>query len=370
MLFGMNNEKQKRISVYLKAGDRAATSYYRFYQYFRKVDADIKYHLMIPDSKWNSFFPIAQQPKWKQVYIFFLIYFRVLGNLLTDIVKNPDCVVVSRCIINKVLPWSYKFLLKQIKRKGARIIWDFDDNIIGREMTRKNFDWFSYVADIIIVGSPVLKEMVCEGDRDKVIMLPTTDGDMHHLLTEDIKEERWKSFEKTLKVIWVGTFSSLEYVERVTESFENAGRTLTSLGKKLQLTVVCDKELLYTPKNFKLINIKWDKQTAITQMLHSHVGIMPLEDDESTRGKCGFKLIQYLSIGLPVIGSTVGMNSQIINDCVGVGVTELDIREWEEAIVRFVESPATWKKYSNNAYKEWECHYDYKNIFESWKSII
>ena len=74
MLFVMNKEKRKQVSVYLKAGERAATSYYRFYQYFKNLDADVKYNLMIPDNRWNDFFPIARQPKWKQVYIFFYIY--------------------------------------------------------------------------------------------------------------------------------------------------------------------------------------------------------------------------------------------------------------------------------------------------------
>ena len=260
--------------------------------------------------------------------------------------------------------------MKQIKNKGTKIIWDFDDNIIGSEMTRKNFDWFSSIADIIVVGSPVLKEIICENDREKVIMLPTTDGDMHHLLTEDIKKERQNSFEKALRVIWVGTFSTLEYVERVTEAFENAGSILAVQGKELQLTVVCDKELKYAPKSFKLINIKWDKQTAIDQMLHSHVGIMPLVDNENNRGKCGFKLIQYLSVGLPVIGSTVGMNQMIISDNLGIGVEELKPDEWTNAIMKMAGDFTLWKFFSKNAYKEWEGLYGYESNLLKWKEII
>lgn len=362
--------KRNKISVYLKAGRKAATSYYRFYQFFDKSDAEFTYHLMIPDRKWDSFFPIAQQPKWKQVYIFFFIYFRVLFNIISDWFRSPDCVVISRCIINKVLPWSYMFLLNRIKRNGAKIVWDFDDNIIGSEITRKNFDWFSSLADVIVVGSPLLKKIVCEKDRNKVILLPTTDGDMHHLVSEEVKKKRLKAYEKVVRFTWVGTFSTLKYVERVAEAFEEAGRGLAEQGKELQLTVVCDQELKYSSKNFKLVNIKWDKQTAISQMLSSHVGIMPLEDNESTRGKCGFKLIQYLSVGLPVIGSMVGMNSMIIKDSVGIGVNELQIESWTRAIVDLVADSSVWLSLSRNAYKEWEKYYDYKKILESWNDLL
>lgn len=360
----------KRVSIYLKAGEKAATSYYRFYQFFDKIDAQFEYHLMIPDSKWNFFFPIAKQPKWKQVYIFIFIYFRVLRNLLTDLLSKPDFVVVSRCIINKVLPWSYMFLLKLIKRNGSKIIWDFDDNIIGSEMKRKNFDWFSDIADIIIVGSPFLKEMVCKQDRNKVLLLPTTDGDMHHLVTDEIKKERVKTYGEVVKFIWVGTFSTLHYVELIVDAFEKAALALKERRKELLLVVVCDKELHYTPKSFTLLNIKWEKQVAIEQMLHAHIGIMPLEDNENNRGKCGFKLIQYLSVGLPLIGSTVGVNKMIINKSLGVGITELEIDEWAEAIIRMADDLFLWQSLSQNAYQIWETHYSFESNLNKWKDII
>lgn len=366
----MNKEKRKQVSVYLKAGERAATSYYRFYQYFKNLDADVKYNLMIPDNRWNDFFPIARQPKWKQVYIFFYIYLRVLGNLLSDAIKKTDCLIISRCIINKIVPLSFKIILKIIKRNGCKIIWDIDDNIIGTEMTRANFDWFSDFVDIIIVGSPILKELVCEQNRNKVLVLPTTDGDMHYLISDEIKNERLKTFEKIVKFIWVGTFSSLPYVERITEAFEEASLTFKKQGKELQLIVVCDKKLRYIPKNFSLFNLKWEKHVSIEQMLHAHVGIMPLENNENNRGKCGFKLIQYLSAGLPIIGSTVGINQMIIKEGCGIGVEELNITKWTNAIKEIAIDAESWKQLSLNAYKDWENHYNHNAILSEWKDLI
>ena len=366
----MNKEKQKRVSVYIKAGERAATSYYRFYQYFRQIDADVKFNLMIPNSKWNVFFPIVNQPKWKQVYIFFFIYFRVLWNLAVDLVRKPDIIVISRCIINKVLPYSYRLLLKLQKRRGCKIVWDFDDNIIGTEMTRKNFNWFSSYVNLIIVGSPTLKELINNKFQEKVILLPTTDGDMHKRLTDDIKEKRVAGFDTDIRIIWVGTFSTLNYVRDITPAIEKAGKRLKEDKKELHLIVVCDKELEYKPDNFILHNVKWEKQVAINQMLHAHVGIMPLEDNEGTRGKCGFKLIQYLSVGLPVIGSIVGMNQTIINDKVGIGVDEVDTESWTNAIISIVSDVTKWATHSANAYKEWELKYNVSYNLSEWNKII
>ncbi len=361
---------KRRVSVYLKAGSRAATSYYRFYQYFNSMDADFRYNLMIPESRSASFFPIARQPKWKQVYIFFYIYVRVLRNLVRDLVRKPDYLVISRCIINKVLPYSYVIILKFLKRRGCKLIWDFDDNIIGFEMSKHSFDCFSNIADVIIVGSPFLKEFVNEENRGKVILLPTTDGDMHHLLTEEIEDARFNELDSNIKIIWVGTFSTLHYVGRICAALEKAGGRLSKENKKLHFTVVCDKVLDYNPNHFELVNINWEKQTAIDQMLHSHIGIMPLEDNESTRGKCGFKLIQYLSVGLPIVGSTIGMNQLIINDTIGFGVKELDIDAWADAIIKISSDVEKWRSLSNNAFKEWKTKYSFSANYEKWKNEI
>jgi glycosyltransferase involved in cell wall biosynthesis len=361
---------KKKVSVYLKAGKRAATSYYRFYQYFDSIDADFKYNLMISDSKSESFFPIARQPKWKQVYIFFYIYIRVLKNLAYDIIRKPNYIVISRCIINKILPYSYIVILKLLKKNGCQIIWDFDDNIIGFEMSRKTFDCLTKLSDVIVVGSPFLADLVSEDYKKKVLLLSTTDGDMHHLLTKDVNEVRIAEIETVIKVVWVGTFSTLHYVERICEALEKAGLELAKQRKDLQLTVVCDKELEYKPLHFKLVNIKWEKQIAIAQMLQSHIGIMPLEDNESTRGKCGFKLIQYLSVGLPIIGSTIGFNKMIIKDSFGIGVKELDIDSWVEAIIQIVKESSQWRLFSENAYKEWEDKYNYTTNLSVWRHML
>ena len=361
---------KKYISVYLKAGKNAATSYYRFYQYFKTIDADFKYNLMIPERKSKSFFPIARQPKWKQVFIFIYIYIRVLANLFSDLKRNPDYLVISRCIINRILPYSYIYIIKTLKRKKCKVIWDFDDNIIGFEIPRKSFDQMASLSDIIVVGSPLLRDMVNVSNRQKVRILPTTDGDMHHLVTDDIKESRNKELVNVVKVIWVGTFSTLQYVERICKALEEVGLRLTKLNKTLQFTVVCDKELMYNAQHFNLININWEKQTAIDEMLHSHIGIMPLEDNESTRGKCGFKLIQYLSVGLPIVGSMVGMNKMIINDTVGVGVEELEIDSWVDAILQIVSNDFHWRELSDCAYKEWEAKYNCTTNLNKWKDDL
>ncbi len=88
--------------------------------------------------------------------------------------------------------------------------------------------------------------------------------------------------------------------------------------EEFELQVICD----VAPK-FKLKSCKylpWKKETEIEDLLNFNVGLMPLPDDIWSKGKCGFKALQYMALGIPAVVSDVGVNAQIvdhgINGCV------------------------------------------------------
>lgn len=371
MQFGMNERKVKQISVYLKAGRNAATPYYRFYQFFDGIEAEFHYHLMIPDNRWNLFFPISIQPLWKKIVIFLYIYIRVLKSLFVDVICKPDFIVISRCLINKLLPYSYKLFLLFAKKRGINIIYDFDDQVLALgEISFSGFQFLTRIADIIVVGSPLLKDIVDEHNKEKTLFLPTTDGDIHNLLTNEINKDRLSRFNREIRVVWVGTFTGLENISVIIEAFEKIGTFLLSKDKRLVFTVVCDQPLDYIPKFFCLNNVKWSHEKAIEMILKAHVGVMPLKDNEFTRGKCSFKLIQYLSAGLPILGTRVGMNKIVLTENVGIGLDNNNVDEWAEALLKLIRDVNTWQTYSKKASVEWNEKYSFTSNFMSWKNIL
>jgi glycosyltransferase involved in cell wall biosynthesis len=89
--------------------------------------------------------------------------------------------------------------------------------------------------------------------------------------------------------------------------------------------------------------IDWREDTEIEDIRRFDVGIMPLPDEPWARGKCGFKLIQYMACGLPVVASPVGVNSEIVQDNVS-GFLATSTSEWVDALNVLLDSVETRRK--------------------------
>jgi glycosyltransferase involved in cell wall biosynthesis len=71
-------------------------------------------------------------------------------------------------------------------------------------------------------------------------------------------------------------------------------------------------------------------------LVTSDIGLAPLPDNRFTRGKCGFKILQYAATGLPVVASSVGINAEYVNDGV-TGFQAAGISEWVKKVGRVIE---------------------------------
>jgi glycosyltransferase involved in cell wall biosynthesis len=78
-------------------------------------------------------------------------------------------------------------------------------------------------------------------------------------------------------------------------------------------------------------SIAWSEQTEVQSIANFDIGIMPLLDEPFARGKCGYKLIQYMACGLPVVASPVGVNSQIVEHGVNGFLADTP-EQWEHAL--------------------------------------
>ncbi len=363
----------KSISIYIK-GNRNSTAYYRIYQYFdRMPEHRVGYHTMMSDAFHDRYMPISRQPLHIKVLAWLHIYWRMLTALLSDLRRRPDILVIHKRVISRFTPPSYNLLLRIIHRRGTRIIWDFDDHIMANhEVTQRQFLRYAHMADDITVTHEFLQQLVPQDCRQKTHILPTTDGDMYarHATDASIQQERLRTLTSAVRLVWVGTSTNLPFVDNVLPLLDAAAQALHQQdGRTMLLEVVCDKPL--TPsrplQHLALANTPWTRSASIHAMERAHVGIMPLPDTVFTQGKGAFKLVQYLSIGLPVAGSAVGYNKQVVTPSCGRLVGSDG--DWTSALLALLDA-STWATMSEAAYNHWTAHFSYNANLQTWRNLI
>lgn len=102
--------------------------------------------------------------------------------------------------------------------------------------------------------------------------------------------------------------------------------------------------------------IDWSEAGEIPELQRMSVGIMPLLDLPFERGKCGYKLIQYLGCGLPVVASPVGVNVEIVERS-GAGFVASSPGEWSDALTRLLDDPGLRARLGESGRKAAVEHY-------------
>jgi glycosyltransferase involved in cell wall biosynthesis len=86
----------------------------------------------------------------------------------------------------------------------------------------------------------------------------------------------------------------------------------------------------------KLEWIPWSPETEVSALQDISVGIMPLQNGEWERGKCSYKMLQYMACGIPVVVSPVGMNKEVLS-LGNFGLSATTQQEWKDALIKLLE---------------------------------
>lgn len=127
---------------------------------------------------------------------------------------------------------------------------------------------------------------------------------------------------------WTGSHSTLFYLDPVIP-------ILKQLEKEFDFTflLIANKDPQLPLKGYQFL--PWNESTEVGDLLKMDIGVMPLQDDAWSEGKCGFKLIQYLSLGIPAVASPVGVNKQIMEEGIN-GYLVNTPAEWKVALRKLI----------------------------------
>lgn len=164
---------------------------------------------------------------------------------------------------------------------------------------------------------------------DRVHIVPTA-VDVERFFPSSRPEE-----DRPFVVGWTGSSVNMKYLYDV----EQALGTFLANHRDATLTVICDR-----PPVFRAIPrdswtyIPWSPDIEASVLRTFHVGIMPLRDTDWERGKCSFKMLQYMATGLPSVVSPVGMNAEILRDA-HVALPARTAPEWTETLHVLYKDP-------------------------------
>jgi glycosyltransferase involved in cell wall biosynthesis len=236
----------------------------------------------------------------------------------------------------ELFPWFPAFAEQLLASARIPFVVDYDDavyhryalhpNALVRALLGKKIDVVMRHASTVTVGNDYLAERARAVGAQCVEYLPTV------VDLERYPPARRPQRTSVFTVGWVGSPSTVKYLSLIAPA-------LATFSRKghARLVVVGAQEagLDGVPVEYR----PWSEATEVQDILDFDVGIMPLPDDPWERGKCGYKLIQYMACSRPVIASPVGVNRQIVDAGLN-GFLATTLEDWRSALDTLRRAPA------------------------------
>jgi glycosyltransferase involved in cell wall biosynthesis len=238
-----------------------------------------------------------------------------------------------------------------LRRCGKKIIYDFDDAIMydARDAQtpdrkrKKAFQRTVKLADMVIAGNSYLAEHAREFNSNVAVIPTGLDTSAYKVQVSPIKDGK-------IRLVWIGSSSTLRYLAEIKTALEEIGSRLDNVI----LRIICDEFL--DLKNMKVEKVQWSFQNQAIDLVASDIGLAPLPDNAFTRGKCGFKILQYAAAGLPTVASPVGVNAEYASNGV-TGFHATNTAEWITSISRLIENAELRKTMGRQA-RLWVTSFD------------
>lgn len=270
-------------------------------------------------------------------------------------------------VIQKKLFSSYE--LSIMRTINPKIIYDFDDNVmvehpmhktdarLERKLLKNKKRFIATLRSVrcVIAGNTYLKGLA-EPYNPVITVIPTP-IDVQKYVPGKLKRRR------EVVIGWIGTRSNLFYLKEI----EQVLKQVTSEYANVRFKVVCDKE--FKAEGMDTIYKPWNPETEVSDLQDFDIGIMPLKDDTWSQGKCGFKLLQYMAVGIPVVASPIGVNNDIITHGVN-GFLAKTPDEWLECLSNIVNDGDLRHRLGIAGRKTVEEHYSVQACLKSLEDVL
>lgn len=259
----------------------------------------------------------------------------------------------------EIFPYMPSIFERALSCFGVRLITDFDDATFHSydNHTSKIIRFFlgakiskvMKFSKVVVVGNSYLYDYAKSAKACNIELIPTV-----------IDHENYRKHVQALnskdkvRIGWIGTPYTQKYLTELADTFEHLHSIMA--GKFELVCIGSDQSVLQYFSNDYTKIIEWTEAKEIECLSKLDIGIMPLPNELWEKGKCGYKLIQYMGVGVPVIGSDVGVNRTIIEKTKS-GLIVDDVTSWEYCLSKLILDNDLRKLCSKNALSNVEAYY-------------
>lgn len=233
---------------------------------------------------------------------------------------------------NRLIVPHHSFIERNFRKP---LVFDIDDAVWITE-GEKSLQKALQKATMVFAGNEYLADYVQQHNKN-VHVIPTA-------VNTEIMKPLQREINK-FTVGWIGSSSNFQYLELIKTTILDFLRT--NPDSRL-LIVSSEKPPQFVFDNERIQFRQWLPDRENDLINEMSVGIMPITEDAWSKGKCGFKILQYMACGKPIIATPVGMNKHILNSGdIGFGATTH--YEWTKALYNLKNDRALYSNFSYNA---------------------
>lgn len=254
-----------------------------------------------------------------------------IPSSLIDRIRMLQAVAQNDVVLIQKKTSFHPVELALMRRLNPRIIFDMDDAVMLHELehhkplTGKNLIKFIRTVNhcaAVVAGNRFLAAFA-EPNCKRVYELPTP------IDTQRYELKDYSTHSDKVIIGWVGVRGNLHYLKRLEPVFQKLCAEFPNVYLKIVSNDFIDMD------GVRIIKERWALDTEIESLRSFDIGIMPLDDTLWARGKCGYKILQYMGVGVPAVASPVGINSEFIRQG-ETGFLASSSEDWHKALKALV----------------------------------
>ena len=266
--------------------------------------------------------------------------------------RDDDVVIFQRPMTE--LPTTF---LERRAARGHKTVFDFDDAIFERVTVRAKFHRLVGLVDRVVAGNRYLA--AAARAPEKTVVIPTA-VDTDRFALQPSRPARGRD----VVVGWTGLSSNYR---QLAHAAPGIARALERTGARF--LAISDRP---PPPSLRALGaefVRWRPETEVDDLARIDIGVMPLPDGPYERGKCAFKLLQYMALGRPGVASPVGANSDVVTP--GADGFLPDHQDgWDEVLTRLIQDPVLRREMGTRARATIERGYSLAVVADKYESVL